>query len=130
MAWWHQYLKVAHLYISSSSCSISTVRACVHWTSKEELEFPQTKKFFFYCFYMKTILFIHLYIYTFFSPKLPWKSLELHQLCVVVTMAKTLCCERMGMRKGPWSAEEDHILISHIQTHGHANWRALPKQAG
>ncbi|CAL5194586.1 unnamed protein product [Lathyrus oleraceus] len=45
-------------------------------------------------------------------------------------MAKTLCCERMGVRKGPWSAEEDHILISHIQTHGHANWRALPKQAG
>jgi hypothetical protein len=36
----------------------------------------------------------------------------------------------MGMRKGPWSAEEDHILISYIQTYGHGNWRALPKQAG
>ncbi|GAU13556.1 hypothetical protein TSUD_346600 [Trifolium subterraneum] len=44
-------------------------------------------------------------------------------------MAKTPCCERMGMRKGPWSAEEDHILISYIQTYGHGNWRALPKQA-
>jgi len=45
-------------------------------------------------------------------------------------MAKNPCCERMGMRKGPWSAEEDQILISHIQTYGHGNWRALPKQAG
>jgi myb proto-oncogene protein len=36
----------------------------------------------------------------------------------------------MGMRKGPWSAEEDHILISYIQAYGHENWRALPKQAG
>ncbi|PNX83172.1 MYB-related protein MYB 4-like [Trifolium pratense] len=36
----------------------------------------------------------------------------------------------MGMRKGPWSAEEDHILISYVQTYGHGNWRALPKQAG
>nr|AFK38939.1 unknown [Lotus japonicus] len=45
-------------------------------------------------------------------------------------MAKTPCCERMGMKKGPWTAEEDHILISHIQTYGHGNWRALPKQAG
>lgn len=47
-----------------------------------------------------------------------------------VNMAKTPCCERMGMKKGPWSAEEDQILISHIQRYGHGNWRALPKQAG
>ncbi|BAT87925.1 hypothetical protein VIGAN_05135000 [Vigna angularis var. angularis] len=43
---------------------------------------------------------------------------------------KTPCCERMGMKKGPWTAEEDHILVSHIQRYGHGNWRALPKQAG
>ncbi|XAR53580.1 hypothetical protein NMG60_11022192 [Bertholletia excelsa] len=40
------------------------------------------------------------------------------------------CCEEMGMKKGPWTPEEDQILISFIQTHGHPNWRALPKQAG
>ncbi|KAJ1413852.1 SANT/Myb domain [Sesbania bispinosa] len=45
-------------------------------------------------------------------------------------MAKTPCCERMGLKKGPWTAEEDQILISHIQQYGHGNWRALPKQAG
>ncbi|KAI3423396.1 uncharacterized protein J3R85_011136 [Psidium guajava] len=45
-------------------------------------------------------------------------------------MMKTPCCEKMGMKKGPWSPEEDQILISHIQQFGHGNWRALPKQAG
>ncbi|XP_061340414.1 transcription factor MYB4-like [Gastrolobium bilobum] len=45
-------------------------------------------------------------------------------------MAPTPCCEKMGLKKGPWTAEEDHILISHIQRYGHENWRALPKQAG
>ncbi|KAL0392724.1 UNVERIFIED_CONTAM: Transcription factor [Sesamum radiatum] len=39
-------------------------------------------------------------------------------------------CEMIGVRKGPWSPEEDKILVAHIQRHGHANWRALPKQAG
>ncbi|XP_020239217.1 transcription factor MYB4 [Cajanus cajan] len=43
---------------------------------------------------------------------------------------RTPCCERMGLKKGPWTAEEDHILVSHIQRYGHGNWRALPKQAG
>ncbi|KAK7285885.1 hypothetical protein RJT34_20670 [Clitoria ternatea] len=43
---------------------------------------------------------------------------------------RTPCCERMGLKKGPWTAEEDQILISHIQRYGHGNWRALPKQAG
>ncbi|KAI6685039.1 hypothetical protein NL676_030952 [Syzygium grande] len=45
-------------------------------------------------------------------------------------MARTPCCEKMGMKKGPWTPEEDQILISHIHRFGHGNWRALPKQAG
>ncbi|GKV19054.1 hypothetical protein SLEP1_g29353 [Rubroshorea leprosula] len=36
----------------------------------------------------------------------------------------------MGLKKGQWTQEEDQILISYIQKHGHGNWRALPKQAG
>lgn len=40
------------------------------------------------------------------------------------------CCEKMGLKKGPWTAEEDEILVSYIQRYGHGNWRALPKQAG
>uniref|UniRef100_A0A5B6YZX8 Putative myb-related protein Myb4-like n=1 Tax=Davidia involucrata TaxID=16924 RepID=A0A5B6YZX8_DAVIN len=45
-------------------------------------------------------------------------------------MVRAPCCEKMGLKKGPWTPEEDHILISYIQQHGHGNWRALPKQAG
>ena len=45
-------------------------------------------------------------------------------------MVRAPCCEKMGLKKGPWTQEEDQILISYIQQHGHSNWRALPKQAG
>ncbi|XP_022720022.1 transcription factor MYB15-like isoform X1 [Durio zibethinus] len=45
-------------------------------------------------------------------------------------MVRFPCCEKMGMKKGPWTPEEDQILISYIQRYGHGNWRALPKQAG
>ncbi|CAN4096062.1 unnamed protein product [Withania somnifera] len=45
-------------------------------------------------------------------------------------MVRAPCCEKMGLKKGPWTQEEDQILISFIQKYGHENWRALPKQAG
>lgn len=45
-------------------------------------------------------------------------------------MGRAPCCDKMGLKKGPWSSEEDQILISYVQKYGHGNWRALPKQAG
>lgn len=45
-------------------------------------------------------------------------------------MGRAPCCDKMGLKKGPWSSEEDQILISFVQKYGHGNWRALPKQAG
>ncbi|XP_077252121.1 transcription factor MYB30-like [Tasmannia lanceolata] len=45
-------------------------------------------------------------------------------------MVRAPCCEKMGLKKGPWTPEEDQILIVFIQRFGHGNWRALPKQAG
>lgn len=45
-------------------------------------------------------------------------------------MVRAPCCEKMGLKRGPWTPEEDKILISHIEKNGHGNWRALPKQAG
>ncbi|XP_008791593.2 transcription factor MYB30 [Phoenix dactylifera] len=45
-------------------------------------------------------------------------------------MGRAPCCEKMGLKKGPWTPEEDQILIAHIRRYGHGNWRALPKQAG
>ncbi|CDY35519.1 BnaA01g23930D [Brassica napus] len=45
-------------------------------------------------------------------------------------MGRAPCCEKMGLNRGPWTPEEDQILVSFIHQHGHSNWRALPKQAG
>ncbi|RLM75577.1 myb-related protein Myb4-like [Panicum miliaceum] len=45
-------------------------------------------------------------------------------------MGRAPCCEKMGLKKGPWTSEEDKVLVAHIQRFGHGNWRALPKQAG
>ncbi|XP_008807658.1 transcription factor MYB30-like [Phoenix dactylifera] len=45
-------------------------------------------------------------------------------------MVRAPCCEKMGLKKGPWTPEEDEILVSYIRSYGHGNWRALPKQAG
>ncbi|PSR89806.1 Myb-related protein like [Actinidia chinensis var. chinensis] len=45
-------------------------------------------------------------------------------------MVRAPCCEKMGLKRGPWTAEEDKILINYVSHYGHGNWRALPKQAG
>ncbi|OIW05248.1 hypothetical protein TanjilG_03637 [Lupinus angustifolius] len=38
--------------------------------------------------------------------------------------------ENNGLKKGPWTPEEDQKLIDYIQQHGHGKWRILPKNAG
>ncbi|KAI3465680.1 hypothetical protein Pfo_022343 [Paulownia fortunei] len=45
-------------------------------------------------------------------------------------MGRSPCCDKSGLKKGPWTPEEDMKLIQHIQIHGPANWRTLPKNAG
>ncbi|WVZ81926.1 hypothetical protein U9M48_029251 [Paspalum notatum var. saurae] len=35
-----------------------------------------------------------------------------------------------GLKKGPWTPEEDQKLMNYIQKHGHGSWRALPELAG
>ncbi|KAK9271589.1 hypothetical protein L1049_001951 [Liquidambar formosana] len=45
-------------------------------------------------------------------------------------MGRIPCCDDNGLKKGPWTPEEDQKLIEHIQKHGHGSWRALPKAAG
>lgn len=45
-------------------------------------------------------------------------------------MGRAPCCDKNGLKKGPWTPEEDAKLISYIQTHGAGNWRTLPKNAG
>ncbi|KAJ4701337.1 MYB transcription factor [Melia azedarach] len=45
-------------------------------------------------------------------------------------MGRSPCCDENGLKKGPWTPEEDQKLVEYIQKHGHGSWRALPKLAG
>ncbi|XWS54261.1 hypothetical protein CRYUN_Cryun10bG0075600 [Craigia yunnanensis] len=45
-------------------------------------------------------------------------------------MGRTPCCDKNGLKKGPWTTEEDQKLSNYIQIHSPGNWRALPKNAG
>ncbi|KAF8660779.1 hypothetical protein HU200_057364 [Digitaria exilis] len=45
-------------------------------------------------------------------------------------MGRPPCCDEKGLKKGPWTPEEDHKLMNYIQKHGHGSWRALPELAG
>ncbi|CAH8257153.1 unnamed protein product [Arabidopsis lyrata] len=45
-------------------------------------------------------------------------------------MGRQPCCDKVGLKKGPWTAEEDMKLINFILTNGQCCWRAVPKLAG
>ncbi|XP_037452749.1 transcription factor MYB53-like isoform X1 [Triticum dicoccoides] len=45
-------------------------------------------------------------------------------------MGRSPCCDENGLKKGPWTSEEDQKLTDYIEKHGHGSWRALPKLAG
>lgn len=45
-------------------------------------------------------------------------------------MGRSPCCEKVGLKKGPWTPEEDQKLLAYIEEHGHGSWRALPAKAG
>ncbi|RVW81205.1 Transcription factor MYB41 [Vitis vinifera] len=44
-------------------------------------------------------------------------------------MGRTPCCDKRGLKKGPWTPEEDQILVDYINKNGHGSWRSLPKNA-
>ncbi|CAH9084517.1 unnamed protein product [Cuscuta europaea] len=45
-------------------------------------------------------------------------------------MGRSPCCDKVGLKKGPWTPEEDQKLLAYIEQHGHGSWRALPSKAG
>ncbi|OAY63968.1 Transcription factor MYB39 [Ananas comosus] len=45
-------------------------------------------------------------------------------------MGRAPCCDEIGVKKGPWTPEEDKLLVEYIQKNGHGSWRHLPKLAG
>ncbi|KAF3665513.1 Transcription repressor MYB6 [Capsicum annuum] len=45
-------------------------------------------------------------------------------------MGRQPCCDKVGLKKGPWTTEEDKKLIHFILNNGQCCWRAVPKLAG
>ncbi|KHN01976.1 transcription factor MYB106-like [Glycine soja] len=45
-------------------------------------------------------------------------------------MGRIPCCEKVGLKKGPWTSEEDKKLVAYVEKHGHRNWRSVPAKAG
>ncbi|KAL6657547.1 hypothetical protein ACP70R_005327 [Stipagrostis hirtigluma subsp. patula] len=45
-------------------------------------------------------------------------------------MVRPPCCDKEGVKKGPWTPEEDLVLVSYVQEHGPGNWRAVPTKTG
>ncbi|GMI90955.1 hypothetical protein HRI_002764800 [Hibiscus trionum] len=45
-------------------------------------------------------------------------------------MGRSASCDENGLKKGPWTPQEDQKLLQYIKRHGHGSWRALPKLAG
>ncbi|KAG0471810.1 hypothetical protein HPP92_016356 [Vanilla planifolia] len=45
-------------------------------------------------------------------------------------MGRAPCCEKMGLKKGRWTTEEDQLLTKYIKANGEGSWRSLPKKAG
>ncbi|KAK4750432.1 hypothetical protein SAY87_003914 [Trapa incisa] len=45
-------------------------------------------------------------------------------------MGRSPCCEKTSVKKGPWTPEEDILLVSYIQKHGPGNWRSIPASTG
>ncbi|KAJ8566931.1 hypothetical protein K7X08_019139 [Anisodus acutangulus] len=45
-------------------------------------------------------------------------------------MGRQPCCDRVGLKRGPWTIEEDHKLLHFILNNGIQCWRTVPKLAG
>ncbi|XP_024527822.1 transcription repressor MYB5 [Selaginella moellendorffii] len=45
--------------------------------------------------------------------------------------ASCTCCNESQLRRGPWTSEEDALLLRHMKLYGdRGNWRKVPKAAG
>ncbi|KAJ9169409.1 hypothetical protein P3X46_017611 [Hevea brasiliensis] len=45
-------------------------------------------------------------------------------------MGRKPCCEKVGLKRGPWAIEEDQKLMNFILNNGIQCWRLVPKLAG
>ncbi|XP_057856154.1 transcription repressor MYB5 isoform X2 [Cryptomeria japonica] len=55
------------------------------------------------------------------------------EICVQrkkIYMGRTPSCGKMGLRRGPWTPEEDLLLTNYVQAYGEGRWRFLSNKAG
>ncbi|KAG9160534.1 hypothetical protein Leryth_019487 [Lithospermum erythrorhizon] len=45
-------------------------------------------------------------------------------------MGRQPCCDKVGLKRGPWTIEEDHKLMTFILNNGIQCWRMVPRLAG
>lgn len=45
-------------------------------------------------------------------------------------MVRQPCCDKVGLKRGPWTSDEDRKLINFILNNGIVCWRTTPKLAG
>ncbi|KAJ9564363.1 hypothetical protein OSB04_000329 [Centaurea solstitialis] len=64
----------------------------------------------------------------------------LHQLCVktpsivcqeIFPMGRRPpCCDKLHVKKSPWTTEEDAKILAYVANHGIGNWTLVPQKAG
>ncbi|XP_030547890.1 transcription factor MYB35 [Rhodamnia argentea] len=45
-------------------------------------------------------------------------------------MKRPPCCDKLNVKRGLWTAEEDAKILAYVSTHGTGNWTLVPKKAG
>ncbi|KAL6295964.1 hypothetical protein ACE6H2_004106 [Prunus campanulata] len=52
------------------------------------------------------------------------------RLSLIPIMGRRPCCSKEGVKRGPWTAQEDKLLADYIRAHGEGKWSSVSKQAG
>lgn len=45
-------------------------------------------------------------------------------------MGRSPCLDKEGLKKGPWTSDEDQKLLAYVEEHGYGSWSDLPVRAG
>ncbi|XP_028784097.1 transcription factor MYB35-like [Neltuma alba] len=45
-------------------------------------------------------------------------------------MVRPPCCDKLSVKRGVWTPEEDAKMIAFVSKHGSGNWTSVPKKAG
>ncbi|KAG5608128.1 hypothetical protein H5410_019409, partial [Solanum commersonii] len=49
---------------------------------------------------------------------------------VIIKMGRSPCLDKEGLKKGPWTHDEDQKLLAYVEEHGYGSWSDFPLRAG